>query len=116
VLEEPTSDMALRSALSSLIALGLEGRHLSRLIAYCSDVRDLLSISLESRSSSIRTSALRALATICCVVEAIHQLDQVPHCNAVRYCNSKTSEGTNSSFGGGGHFLDCKVFKSCPKV
>lgn len=98
VLEEPTSDMALRSALSSLIALGLEGPHLSRLVAHCSGVRALLSICLESRSSSIRTAALRALATICCVVEAIRQLEQVPHCNAVGYCNSKTSEGTNIFF------------------
>jgi hypothetical protein len=78
VLEEPTSDMALRSALSSLIALGLEGPHLSRLVAHCSGVRALLTICLESRSSSIRTAALRALATVCCVVEAIRQLEQVP--------------------------------------
>lgn len=85
VLEEPASDMALRSALSSLIALGLEGPHLSRLVAHCSGVRALLSICLESRSSSIRTAALRALATVCCVVEAIRQLEQVPLCNAVRY-------------------------------
>jgi hypothetical protein len=77
VLEEPTSDMALRSALSSLIALGLEGPHLSRLVAHCSGVRALLSVCLESRSSSIRTAALRALATVCCVVEAIRQLEQV---------------------------------------
>jgi hypothetical protein len=124
--------MALRSALSSLIALGLEGPHLSRLVAHCSGVRALLSICLESRSSSIRTAALRALATVCCVVEAIRQLEQVPLCNAVRYWNSKTSEGTNISWGGG-NFLECKMqflevlmslfvglnwteLKSCPKV
>lgn len=113
VLEEPTSDMALRSALSSLIALGLEGPHLSRLVAHCSGVRALLSICLESRSSSIRTAALRALATVCCVVEAIRQLEQVLLFNAARYRNSETSEGTNISFGGGGIFLkeSCSFWK-----
>ncbi|XP_069679200.1 protein inscuteable homolog [Periplaneta americana] len=76
VLEEPSSDMALRSALSSLTTLGLEGPHLSRLVAQCSGVRALLAVCLESRSSTIRTAALRALATVCCVVEAIRQLEQ----------------------------------------
>ncbi|KAJ9578976.1 hypothetical protein L9F63_024915, partial [Diploptera punctata] len=76
VLEEPTSDLALRSAISSLTTLGLEGPHLSRLVAQCSGIRALLTVCLESQSSSIRTAALRALATICCVVEAIRQLEQ----------------------------------------
>lgn len=87
VLEEPTSDMALRSALSSLAALGLEGPHLSRLFAHCSGVHALLSICLESRSSTIRTAALRALATVCCVVESIRQLEQVIY-NMVKYFSS----------------------------
>jgi hypothetical protein len=77
VLEEPASEMALRSALASLTALSLEGPHLSRLVARCNGVHALLSICLESRSSSIRTAALRTLATVCCVVEAIRQLEQV---------------------------------------
>ncbi|PSN45369.1 hypothetical protein C0J52_07538 [Blattella germanica] len=77
MLEEPTSNLALRSALSSLTALGLEGPHLSRLVAQCSGIRALLAVCLESQSSTIRTAALRALATICCVVEAIRQLEQV---------------------------------------
>lgn len=88
VLEEPTSDMALRSALSSLTAFGLEGPHLSRLVAHCSGVRALLSICLESRSSTIRTAALRALATVCCVAEAIRQLEQVTVYNMVKYFSS----------------------------
>ena len=77
VLEEPTSDLALRSAISSLTTLGMEGPHLSKLVANCSGVRALLSVCLESQSPTIRTAALRALATICCVVEAIRQLEQV---------------------------------------
>jgi hypothetical protein len=44
-------------------------------------------------------------------VEAIRQLEQVPHCNAVRYCNSKISEGTNISWGWGA-FLQDAVFGS----
>ncbi|XP_067000307.2 protein inscuteable homolog [Anabrus simplex] len=76
VLEEPTSEMALRSALSSLSTLGLEGRHLSGLVAQCGGVRALLSVCIESRSSSIRTAALRALATVCCVADSIRQLEQ----------------------------------------
>ncbi|XP_046394800.1 protein inscuteable homolog [Ischnura elegans] len=76
VLEDAGSELAQRSALTGLAALGLEGAHLSRLVAQCGGVRALLAVAIDSRSSPIRASALRALATICCVSDAIKEFEK----------------------------------------
>ncbi|XP_071452946.1 protein inscuteable homolog [Hetaerina americana] len=76
VLEDAASELAQRSALTGLAALGLEGAHLSRLVAQCGGVRALLAVAIDSRSSPIRASALRALATICCVSDAIKEFEK----------------------------------------
>nr|CAD7461562.1 unnamed protein product [Timema tahoe] len=76
VIEEPGTEMALRAALSSLCDLGTEGPHLIRLVAECEGVNALLAVVLESRSSSIRTAALRSLSTVCCVTDTIRRFEQ----------------------------------------
>nr|CAD7264000.1 unnamed protein product [Timema shepardi] len=76
VIEEPGTEMALRAALSSLCDLGTEGPHLIRLLAECEGVNALLAVVLESRSSSIRTAALRSLSTVCCVTDTIRRFEQ----------------------------------------
>lgn len=77
VLEEPRTELALRTALSALTTLGLEGTHLSYLVARCGAVRALLAVCLEARAAAVRIAALRALATICCISETIRQFEQV---------------------------------------
>jgi precorrin isomerase len=80
VLEQSSpAELELRSALASLAALGLEGTHLSRLVARCGGVRALLALCIDASATSVRIAALRALAIVCCDVEGVRQLDQV--CN-----------------------------------
>ncbi|GLH06938.1 Inscuteable protein [Gryllus bimaculatus] len=75
VVEAPASEMALRAALAALAALGLEGRHLSALVAEAGGVRALLAVVLESRCSSVRAAAMRALAAVACAPDAIRCLE-----------------------------------------
>lgn len=77
VLEEPKTELALRTALSALTTLGLEGNQLCELVSKCGGIRALLAVCLEARATAVRVSALRALATICCVSATIRQFEQV---------------------------------------
>lgn len=75
-MEEPQTELALRAALSALCSLGLEGGQLAELVARCEGVRALLSVILEARSTAIRVSGLRALATVCAVSDTIAQFQK----------------------------------------
>lgn len=76
-LEEPRSEKEVSSAVSHLTALGVDGGHICRLIARLGGVRALLSLCLEPRLRQVRVASLRALATVCCVVEGIVELEKV---------------------------------------
>ncbi|ROT70504.1 Inscuteable-like protein [Penaeus vannamei] len=75
-LEEPRSEKEVSSAVSHLTALGVDGGHICRLIARLGGVRALLSLCLEPRLRQVRVASLRALATVCCVVEGIVELEK----------------------------------------
>lgn len=77
VLEEPWSSAALLSALSTLSGLGLEAPHLGKLMSHCGGVRALLSLCVDSKSTSVRSASLRLLATVCCSAQTIRQFEQV---------------------------------------
>lgn len=77
VLDDPNPPVVTLAALSSLTSLGLEGKHLSQLIARCGGgIRSLLTLCLDSRSGAVRTAALRTLATVCCSTHTIRQLEK----------------------------------------
>ncbi|KAK7079473.1 hypothetical protein SK128_017152 [Halocaridina rubra] len=76
VLEEPGLEEDVSSAVSHLTALGVDGGHICRLIARLGGVRALLGLCLEPRLRQVRVASLRALATVCCVVEGIIELDK----------------------------------------
>lgn len=65
-----------RGALAALTALGLAGPRAASSIARCSGIRALLTslVSAARLSSELRSCTLRALASVCCCVEAIDQL------------------------------------------
>ncbi|KAL0272723.1 UNVERIFIED_CONTAM: hypothetical protein PYX00_005585 [Menopon gallinae] len=75
-LEEPKTELALRTALSALMSLDLEGSVLSHLVARSEGVRALLAVCLEARATAVRVMALRALTVVCCVSETIRQFEQ----------------------------------------
>ncbi|XP_063592257.1 protein inscuteable homolog [Penaeus indicus] len=75
-LEDYCSFRDTRDAIMSLTAMGTDGGHICRLIARLGGVRALLGICLESRAGVVRVDALRALATVCCVVEGILELEK----------------------------------------
>ncbi|KAK3864563.1 hypothetical protein Pcinc_029765 [Petrolisthes cinctipes] len=75
VLEE-TREEEVKAAVSHLTALGVDGGHICRLIARLGGVRGLLGVCLEPRLRQVRVAALRALATVSCVVEGIVELEK----------------------------------------
>jgi Protein inscuteable C-terminal len=78
VLEQSSpAEIDLRSALSSIAALGLEGSHLCKLIVKCGAVRALLAVCLDATKPNLRIASLRTLAIVCGEVEAVRHLDQV---------------------------------------
>lgn len=76
-LEEPKTELALRTALSALMSLDLEGSVLSHLVARSEGVRALLAVCLEARATAVRVMALRAMTVVCCMSETIRQFEQV---------------------------------------
>ncbi|CAL4058863.1 unnamed protein product [Meganyctiphanes norvegica] len=66
----------LSDAVSHLTALGVDGGHICRLIARLGGVKALLGLCLELRLRDVRVAALRALATVCCVVDGIQELEK----------------------------------------
>jgi hypothetical protein len=77
-LAESVEPGQLEAALGQLTALGLEGNHLCRLVARHGGVRLLVAALSSPRCTApVRGPALRALGTVCCVLEAIRQLEEV---------------------------------------
>lgn len=76
-IEEPKSHLALRATLSGLTFLALQCERLSNLVVQMGGPRVLLILCVECKASTIRTMALRTLATVCCSTMAIRQLEKV---------------------------------------
>ncbi|XP_050727211.1 protein inscuteable homolog isoform X2 [Eriocheir sinensis] len=102
VLEEPGSRAGVRLVVSHLTALGVEGGHICRLIASLGGVRGLLDVCLEPRLRQCRSDALRALATVCCVVEGIAELDKAGGVEVVTevLCDTECPEEERSEAAG----------------
>ncbi|XP_068240738.1 protein inscuteable homolog isoform X2 [Palaemon carinicauda] len=75
-VEEPIGKSEAMSAVILMTTLGIDGGHICRLIAVLGGVRALLGLCLEPRLRCVRVDALRALATVCCMVEGIIELDR----------------------------------------
>lgn len=76
-IEEPKSHLRLRAVLSGLTLLALQCERLSNLVVQAGGPRALLILCVECKASTIRTMALRTLATVCCSTAAIRQLEKV---------------------------------------
>lgn len=76
-IEEPNSHLSLRGALFGITSLALQCERLSDLFVRAGGPRALLILCVECKASTIRTMALRTLATICSTATAIRQLEQV---------------------------------------
>ncbi|XP_063860482.1 protein inscuteable homolog isoform X2 [Scylla paramamosain] len=101
MLEETRVD-EVRSSVSHLTALGVDGGHICRLIARLGGVRGLLGVCLEPRLHQVRVAALRALATVCCVVEGIVELEKAGGVEVVAevLCDSECTEEERSEAAG----------------
>ena len=75
-LAEPASLPELEASLASVTRLGLEGNHLCRLVAHHGGVKLLVALLTSPQWPGARGAALRALGTVCCVLEAIRQLEE----------------------------------------
>ena len=70
------TSLGLEQALVNITNLGLEGNHLCRLMTRHGAVSQLVKI-LSQDKCPVRAATLRALATLCSVLEAIRQLEEV---------------------------------------
>lgn len=77
MIEDSSSGLKLRAVLSGLTGLSLQCEKICNLVVRTGGPRALLILCVESKASTIRTMALRALATVCCNTTAIRQLEQV---------------------------------------
>ncbi|CAL4101245.1 unnamed protein product, partial [Meganyctiphanes norvegica] len=104
-IEEPLGEgdsSAVRATVSHLTALGVDGGHICRLIARLGGIRALLGLCLEPRLKKVRVAALRALATVCCVVEGIQELEKAGGIEVVSdiLCDEKCPEEERSEAAG----------------
>ena len=76
-VQEAASLQELEAALGRVTRLGLEGNHLCRLVARHGGVRLLVEMLTSPKWLPARGSLLRTLGTVCCVLEAIRQLEEV---------------------------------------
>jgi len=76
-LKQPNSESELETSLVNLTSLGLEGNHLCRLVARYEGVSWLVKLLSNKKFISLRVAILRALGTVCSVLEAIRQLEEV---------------------------------------
>ena len=67
----------MESCLVTMTSLGLEGNHLCRLMTRHGAVSLLVHLLSTSQHREVRAATLRALATLCSVLEAIRQLEEV---------------------------------------
>ncbi|XP_064098528.1 protein inscuteable homolog [Macrobrachium nipponense] len=101
-IEEPLGKSEAMSAVILMTTLGIDGGHICRLIAVLGGVRALLGLCLEPRLRCVRVEALRALATVCCVVEGIVELDRAGGIEVVAeiLCDSDCPEDERSEAAG----------------
>ena len=76
-LKDPSSVSDLESSLVNMTSLGLEGNHLCRLVTKYGGVSLLVRLLTNKKYKSMRSTILRSLGTVCCVLEAIRQLEEV---------------------------------------
>ena len=76
-VQEAGSLLELEAGLGRVTRLGLEGNHLCRLVARHGGVRLLVEMLTSPKWLPARGSLLRTLGTVCCVLEAIRQLEEV---------------------------------------
>ncbi len=80
-LESPSSLLALRSSINTMILLGNEGsNHLCSLLAREGAVRGLLRHCHDGSgldAVEVRVLALRGLSSICCVADCIREFERV---------------------------------------
>lgn len=77
ILDEPSTDIELVKAMSSINSLGLESVHLGSLVTKCNGVRSLLTVCIDAVSNTVRSAALRTLAMVCCSSDSIRQFEKV---------------------------------------
>ncbi|XP_065207501.1 protein inscuteable homolog isoform X2 [Planococcus citri] len=77
ILENPSSEITLLNALSSISTLSTNTSRVSELITHFNGIQNLLSICAHSISSiNVRTAALRTLAAVCQNSVSIRQLEK----------------------------------------
>ena len=76
-LKDPSSVSELETSLINIMRLGLEGNHLCRLVTKYGGVHLLVQLLINNKFYSVKAVILRSLATVCCVLEAIRQLEEV---------------------------------------
>ncbi|TRY85897.1 hypothetical protein DNTS_011919 [Danionella cerebrum] len=76
-MEDSESICDISSAITDLLSLTQDGPQLCSIIAKEGAVVSLLKICRQDGFSSLYAPALRTLASICCVEEGVHQLEQV---------------------------------------
>ena len=81
----------LEQSLVNITSLGLEGNHLCRLMTKHGAVSLLVKL-LSQDGSGVRAQTLRALATLCSVLEAIRQLEEVRGVEVIARLLGKMSE------------------------
>lgn len=77
ILEEPGNEHILRMAVNNVIALGGQCSELCAIISESGGIRGLLTVILEKKYRFLRAQAVRAVATICCIPQAINELEKV---------------------------------------
>ncbi|KAB7503669.1 Protein inscuteable-like protein, partial [Armadillidium nasatum] len=76
ILEDESSIRLVEKSITELTGLGLNGGHICQLISRVGGIRALLGVCIESRFKKLRSLALRALATVCCVAEGITSFEK----------------------------------------
>ncbi|XP_050431428.1 protein inscuteable homolog [Adelges cooleyi] len=76
ILEEPSTDVELVKAMSSINSLGLDSVHLGSLVTKCNGIRALLTVCIEAASGTVRSAAMRTLAMVCCSADSVRQFEK----------------------------------------
>ncbi|CAM1294969.1 INSC (predicted) [Pycnogonum litorale] len=102
ILENPTNEHALRTAVNNVSVLGVQGSEMCAIIAEAGGIRGLLTVILEKRYRFLRASAIRALATICCIPQSIRELENEGgiECITDILCDKSTNEQEKSEAAG----------------
>lgn len=78
LIEAPCTELALRGAVQGVTWVATQQSVIaSTYLVRCGAPRALLQVCLDSKASTLRAAALRALATVCCTREAVRQIEQV---------------------------------------